>query len=139
LTVCAAILVFTQIAARYASRVAVGRLGARGAGRRPALVWPFGVRANAGEFGAFALTLRAPEDDLHRIRAFAGKGRTRRRSRYWARLPDYAKGYGAPSRRKVMATTARPTIRLPVSPPGGSFCGRFAERSDLLNFDVSYG
>ena len=49
----------------------LGRLGGRGAGRRPALVWPFGVRANAGSPAAFALTLRAPEDDLHRIRASA--------------------------------------------------------------------
>src|SRR4051794_40239264 len=37
--------------------------GAGGAGRRPALVRPFGVRANAGDGFAFALTLRASEDD----------------------------------------------------------------------------
>ena len=35
-----------------ASHSRLGRLGGRGAGRRPALVWPFGVRANAGEAGA---------------------------------------------------------------------------------------
>lgn len=30
----------------------LGRRGGRGAGRRPVLVWPFGVRANTGEAGA---------------------------------------------------------------------------------------
>jgi len=30
----------------------LGRLSGRGAGRRPALVWPFGVRTNASEAGA---------------------------------------------------------------------------------------
>ena len=57
----------------------LGRLGGRGAGRRPVLVWPFG---RAGERrrqpSAFALTLRAPEDDPHRSR---GVSRARRSSR----------------------------------------------------------
>jgi hypothetical protein len=49
-----------------------GRPGERGAGRHPALVWPFGVQVNAANSMAFALTLRASDDDLHRITAFTG-------------------------------------------------------------------
>jgi hypothetical protein len=53
--------------------LAARRLDGRGAGRRPALVWPFDVRTNAGEPAAFALTLRAPEDDRNASRRLAGQ------------------------------------------------------------------
>jgi hypothetical protein len=44
----------------------LGRLGGRGASRRPALVWPFAGGRTPRDSAAFALTLRAPEDDPRR-------------------------------------------------------------------------
>ena len=88
------------------------RLGARGAGRRRALVWPFGVRANAKEFGGV------------RVDAASVGGR-----------PAPHQGVGA-----RVTRPARPR-RTGEDGLGrlGNFCRRFAGRSDLLNFDVSHG
>jgi hypothetical protein len=55
--------------------------GGGGAGLPAALVWPFGVQANAAQFGAFALTLRALPEAPHRIGRLADDAIARDRGR----------------------------------------------------------